>query len=97
MKRISFEELCSYLEADNNKKGVIVFKQHKNWDKQYTEPERSYVVYGDNKYFKHGLCGNSLFGTNLTKDDCGVRLDWYMFNGEDSWEVDYCYLLEDEA
>lgn len=97
MERLSFQELCNYLETHEERIGVIVFKQNKNWQREYTEPERSYMVSGNNRYFQKGKISNSLFGTNLTKDDCGVRLDWYMFNGEDSWEVDYCYILEDEA
>ena len=101
MSKITFKELCDYLEKDENRKGVIVFKQCNDWKRDFSEEERSYVVSGDNKFFKPYMIGSSLFGTNLTKTDCGVRLDWYMKSlPEDGlgerWIVDYCYVLEDE-
>lgn len=101
MKKITWEELDEYLSNNHDKKGVIVFKQNKDWKREFSEEERSYIVYGDNKWFNPKMIGTSLFGTNLTHTDCGVRLDWYMRAlPEDGlgerWIVDYCYILEDE-
>ena len=95
-QRLTWKELADYLTVNHDKKGVVVFKQHPSWEKQYSEEERSYVVSGDNKFFYDNMISFSIFGTNLTKTDCAVRLDWYMFSpDEDRWEVDYCYLLEE--
>lgn len=100
MKKITWNELEEYLQNNEKGKGVIVFKQGKDWKREFSEEERSYVVHGDNKWFKPYCIGCSLFGTNLTKTDCGVRLDLYMRAlPEDGigerWIVDYCYILED--
>lgn len=94
MKKLKFSELEKILQEDENKCGVIVFKQLDSWKREFTEEERSYVVSGTNKWFKPWMGGCSLFGTNLTKDDCGVRLDWYMRDPENPWKIDYCYLYE---
>ena len=96
MKKLTFEELCDKLEDDENLNGVIVFKQNHSWKKEYSLEERSYVVSGTNKYFKHWMIGCSLFGTNLTGTDRGVRLDWYMKDEEDPWRVDYCYIYKEK-
>lgn len=96
MKKLTFSELCDKLENDENLNGVIVFKQNHSWKKEYSLEERSYVVSGTNKYFKSYMIGCSLFGTNLTKTDRGVRLDWYMKDEEDPWRVDYCYIYKEK-
>ena len=94
MKKLTFEELFDKLENDENLNGVIVFKQNRSWKEEYSLEGRSYVVSGDNKYFKPYMLGCSLFGTNLTGTDRGVRLDWYMINDENPWIVDYCYIYK---
>ena len=96
MKKLTFSELCDKLEDDENLNGVIVFKQNHSWKKEYSLEERSYVVSGTNKYFKPYAIGCSLFGTNLTGTDRGVRLDWYMKDEEDPWRVDYCYIYKEK-
>ena len=65
--------------------GVIVFDQS-NWDKPYTEQERSYRVSNANRMYQEGKIANSLFGDCLDGKDIGVRLDWY------GWKTEYCYL-----
>lgn len=65
-----------------------MYKQE-NWEKPYTEEQRSYEVISSNKYFMPNMLGSSIFGNCLDGTDQGVRLDWY------NWEVDYCYLLEE--
>ena len=101
MNKISFSELEQYLQEHQDGKGVIVFKQNDDWKREFSEEERSYIVYGDNKWFKPYCIGNSLYGYSLDGRDMGVRLDWYMRAlPEDGlgkrWIVDYCYILEDE-
>lgn len=65
---------------------VIVYEQS-NFDKPYTETERSYRI--------SNLCGKAFFdlpsGSNSMTGDCldgkdlGVRLDAY------NWKIKYCY------
>lgn len=95
-QKMSWEEMSNYLTEHNNAVGVVVVKQHPNWTQQYTLEERSYVVYGDNKYFNPAMIGSSIFSRTLANTDVGVRLDWYLFDTdkENRWQIDYCYLLE---
>ncbi len=97
MKKISFGELENIMMRHNSEKGysnpsltgVIVYKQS-NFDKPYTEQERSYRVSNSNKYFCPWMIGRSLFGDCLDGRDINVRLDWY------NWEPEYCYMDNDE-
>ena len=93
-QRLSWSELSDYLRKNHDKKGVVVFKQS-NWEQEYTEESRSYIVSGDEKYFHDGMCGTSIWSRNLDGTDTGVRLDWYM-RGPNGWEIDYCYILGEE-
>lgn len=68
--------------------GVIVYKES-NWKTQYSLESRSYLVNSGNKFFISGMGGNSIFGDSLDGTDKCVRLDHI------GWEVDYCYLKED--
>lgn len=97
-QRMTWKELSDFLTEHHDRTGVVVFKQHPNWKEEYSEEERSYLVSGDNKFFYNNMISFSIWSGNLTKTDCGVRLDWYMFQEkpEDRWQVDYCYLLEDK-
>ena len=70
--------------------GVIVFKES-NWKTKYSLESRSYVVNSSNKRFVSGCGGTSIFATNLDHTDQYIRLDAYL----NEWEVDYCYLKED--
>lgn len=95
--RMTFWEMADVLRANPEKVGVVVIKQHPKWDKEYPILERSYRVRGDNKYFRPGLCGNSIFGNSIEGHDWGVRLDWYIFDSsEDGWDVEYCYVEGEE-
>ena len=95
MEKIKFDQLWHIMHDFNVKHpekmeekcltGVIVYKES-NWDKPYTETERSYEVYNNSRAFQPNKIANSLFGYCLDGKDLGVRLDWY------NWEVDYCYL-----
>jgi hypothetical protein len=70
---------------------VIVYKGS-SFEKSYSEKERSYLVTNNNKMFRSGVCGNSLFADCLDGRDLGVNLEWY--RGE--WVVDYCYFVKNE-
>lgn len=71
--------------------GVIVFAED-SFDKPYTEEERSYRTSSDNKAFYPHMFSNSIYANCLDGKDLGVRLDWYMYDEEEPWKVDYCYL-----
>lgn len=95
MERITFDQLWHIMHDFNVKHpdkedeacltGVIVYKAS-NWDKPYTEIERSYEVHNCCRAFQPNKIANSIFGNCLDGKDMGVRLDWY------KWEVDYCYM-----
>ena len=103
MKKITYQELYSKMvqfnkennvtckgNGDKELRAVIVFTED-SFENEYTLDERSYEVTNHNKRFIVDNLGNSLFGNCLDGVDLGVRLDWYM---ADSWEVDYCYIVE---
>ena len=97
LNKITWKELEEYLTNNHEGKGVIVFKQGKWFNKEYSETERSYEVHGNCKWFDHTKLGKSIFGYCLDGKDEGVRLDYYMFycdKPEDNWQVDYCYIVE---
>lgn len=95
MKKISMTELDNNMREFNSNNpdkqdttcitGVIVFKQS-NFNKPYTEQERSYRVSNASPTFQSGKISNRLSGDCLDGKDLGVRLDWY------KWKVDYCYM-----
>lgn len=75
--------------------GVIVISED-SFTEEYSEEARSYIVSNDNKAFKSGMGGYSIFGSSLDGLDIGVRLDAYLEcerGGENGWKVDYCYFL----
>lgn len=95
--KMTWCELSDYLRKNHDKVGVVVFKQHPNWKREFSEEERSYLVSGNNKFFYDNMISCSIWASNIPRTDEGVRLDWYMFyeDKENRWKVDYCYLLED--
>lgn len=98
MEKITFKELGEIMwdynqdhkngeDSNSTITGVIVYKES-NWDKPYTETERSYRVSNHNRRFQANKIANSLYGYCLDGKDMGVRLDWY------NWDVEYCYMDE---
>lgn len=73
--------------------GVVVFKQE-SFDKPFTEAQRSYMTYNNQKAFIPNMISNSIFADCLDGTDTGVRLDWYMRDKNKPWEVEYCYIVE---
>lgn len=72
--------------------GYIIFSQE-SFNKPYDEKSRTYAVSSDNKAFKAGLGGYSIYGSCLDGSDPCVRLDGYM-RGENAWKIEKCYLKE---
>lgn len=64
--------------------------------KVFNELERTYAISSDNKAFKPGMGGYSIFGSCLDGTDPCVRLDAYMqaeHGGKDGWVIEDCCLL----
>ena len=79
-------------EGKKHLTGHIVFSQE-SFNKPYDEKSRTYAVSSDNKAFKAGLGGYSIYGSCLDGSDPCVRLDGYM-RGENAWKIEKCYLKE---
>ena len=79
-------------EGKEHLSGYIVFTSD-SFDKPYDERSRTYGVSSDNKAFKAGMGGYSIFGSCLDGTDPCVRLDGYMF-GENAWKIEKCYMME---
>ena len=105
MNKLTFSQLCdafhkhneennvtSQFDDDNRLTGVIVFKSS-NWPKtDYSLESRSYRFTSDNKYFVPGMCGNSIFASNLDGTDKCIRLEQYIGR----WKIEYCYIEDHE-
>lgn len=75
-------------------KGYIVFTAD-SFDKPYTEESRTYGVSSNNKAFKEGMGGYSIYGSSLDGSDLCVRLEWYMaveHGGKNGWKIERCYM-----
>jgi len=109
-KSINYAQLCENMRSFNEQnkvtakgksgaiKGVIVFTQD-SFNKELTVEERSYLVTSSNKAWISGNGGYSIYGSALDGTDPFVRLDQLMkleCGGKDGWEVEYCYMLEEE-
>ena len=79
-------------EGKKHLTGYIIFSQE-SFNKPYDEKSRTYAVSSDNKAFKAGLGGYSIYGACLDGSDPCVRLDGYM-RGENAWKIEKCYLKE---
>lgn len=94
---LTYSELADrFRNAENEGKkhltGYIIFSQE-SFNKPYDEKSRTYAVSSDNKAFKAGLGGYSIYGSCLDGSDPCVRLDGYM-RGENAWKIEKCYLKE---
>lgn len=87
MKQVTYSQMQEELYDQENKYVLITYKQE-NWDKEYSEQSRTYMVGSYNKCFKSGMLGNSMYGSCIDGTDVGVRLDWY------NWKVEKIMLLE---
>ena len=78
--------------ADENPLYAVAVISADSFDQEYSLEERSYKFRSDNKRFIPSQIGGSIFADSLDGSDTGVRLDWYIWDGD--WKVEYCYLLE---
>ena len=87
-------EFCRANEERKTIEGYIVFSPD-SFEKPYPLQARTYLVSSDNKAFKSGMSGNSIFGSALDGSDNGVRLDLYMKDAgnPDGWVVEDCGLV----
>lgn len=98
---MSWGEAVSYL-IDFNKQHGITVKGEKpdtcvmvavisqdSFERRYSLESRSYAFTNHNKAFLPSNIGNSIFASNLSGDDCNIRLEQYVPN---LWEVEYCYI-----
>lgn len=112
MKKITYRELCSNMYkfneenkikskgvSDKKLRGVIVFTEN-SFEKEYSLESRSYKVNNDNKAWIAGMSGYSIYGSALDGSDPCVRLEQVMkseYGGADGWDVDYCYMLDENG
>ena len=78
--------------------GYIVFTED-SFDVHYPIEARTYAVSSNNKAFREGMGGYSIYGSSLDGEDIDVRLDAYMADehgGKDGWKIEKCYLHQDE-
>lgn len=57
---------------------------------------RTYEITSDNKAFKPGMAGYSIYGRCLDNTDNGIRLERYMAaegGGKDGWKIENCQLI----
>lgn len=87
-------EFCRANEEGRAMEGYIVFAPQ-SFELPYPLQSRTYLVSSDNKRFKKGMSGNSIFGLALDGSDNGVRLDLYMQDtgNADGWVVEDCGLV----
>ena len=95
-KHITMDELwhnmhtfnCEHPELmEKARIGAVIVYKESNFTEHYTETERSYIVWNNNRMFQPDKIANSLFGDCLDGKDFGVRLDWY------NWDIEYCYMF----
>ena len=90
MEKLTLNELK---QRKNWEKAVIVFKKE-SFDKEFSKEERSYEVNSKENYFTTGKISNSLYGSCLDGKDSGVRLDIYIYDENNPWLIDYCYITK---
>lgn len=103
MKKMTYAELKKLFREHEKSypaehlTGYIVFAEC-SFDQQYSLESRTYVVSSDNKAFRPNMGGYSIYAYALDGNDPCVRLEQYMKEekSNNSWIVDYCYVLTDE-
>jgi Uri superfamily endonuclease len=84
INKIGADHLCGYIVFSEDS-----FKDH------FSEQSRTYVVSSDNKAFKPGMGGYSIFGSCLDGTDQNIRLEGYI-RGEKAWHIERCYMKKDD-
>lgn len=104
IKKITWEELVTYLIQFNIKHGItakgekpatctaVAVIDQCSFNKEYSLESRSYIFSNHNKYFIPENGGMSIFASSLAGDDPCIRLEQYV---PGSWKVEYCYIKEE--
>lgn len=89
MKEVTYSKLKEEFYDKENKYALITYNQS-NFDKEYNEISRTYLISSDNRCFQGGKIANSLYGSCLDGTDVCVRLDNY------NWKIEKIVILETE-
>jgi hypothetical protein len=99
---MTYQELKNlFRAAERNRQhltGYIVFSPA-SFTQEYSLESRTYMVSSDNKAFQCRMGGYSIFASSLDGSDRYVRLEQYMSAecaGRDGWQIERCYMMEDE-
>lgn len=87
MREITNQEMHDLFRDTQDKYALITYKQE-NFEKEFSEQSRTYMVSSDNRCFETGKIANSMFGSCIDGTDVGIRLDWY------KWKIEKIMLLE---
>ena len=87
MKQVTFQEMKEQFMDKEDKYALITYKQD-NFEKEFSEQSRTYMVSSNNRCFETGKIANSMFGSCIDGTDVGVRLDWY------NWRIEKVMILE---
>lgn len=97
---LSYRELCAkFRQAEQQHRhmtGYIVFTED-SWPEPYPLESRTFAVSSDNKAFKSGMGGYSIYGGSIDGTAPCVRLEGYMADekgGKDGWKIERCYIKE---
>ena len=90
MKQVTFQELKKDFQDKENKYALITYKKE-NFEKEFDEQSRTYLISSNNRFFQSGKISSSLFGSCIDGTDVGVRLDWY------NWKIEKIMILETQA
>lgn len=102
---MTYSEFTRIMRDQNNKdlkrnlKGRVVITED-SFKEKYSLEARTYAVSNDNKAFISGMGGYSIYAGSCdtpSSDHC-CRLEAYLkyeHGGENGWEVEECYFIED--
>jgi hypothetical protein len=100
---MTYQEMKNFFRAaERNRQhltGYIVFSPA-SFTKEYSLESRTYEVSSDNKAFQPRMGGYSIVASSLDGSDQNVRLEQYMSTecaGRDGWQIERCYMTEDDA
>ena len=96
---MSYAELSSLFRSVNEKglspiAGYVVFSAE-SFEKPYNEESRTYLISSNNKAYKSGMGGYSIYGSCIDGSDQNIRLEGYM-RGNNAWKIEKCYMLKDD-
>lgn len=104
MNKLTYNELLNVIHKHNDENNIVrqysdpnplycvAVISNDSFSQEYSLESRSYRFRSDEKRFLPEMLGNSIFANALDGTDDGVRLDWYIYGGEDAWKIEYCYI-----